>query len=304
MNRRYVRRTAAPLLHCRGEAGRARRRRRSSSPPRRARAVARAIEYRGAAKPGVSVLGIDVGGQVAGRGRGGVRAAGARRAGHDPRRRPRLPRSARLARLAQRRRPRRARSTPARRVALVVPLDDHVRPVLAQRRRAGDVLRAARARRAARRCRPRSRCTGPRSSRRRRATGCELDRGGAARPARGGLDACRRAVPSAARWRSGTRGAQRRFDGGLLLAHRSSSTTTARASARSDVQLARALRVSPQSTVRGRIRPDRLARVVRPRLGRWFVRAHNAQFAVAGNRVRVVPSDPAATSMRAGRRRP
>jgi vancomycin resistance protein YoaR len=38
--------------------------------------------------------------------------------------------------------------------------------------------------------------------------------------------------------------------------------------------------------------PEALARVVRPRLGHWIVRAHNAQFAVAGDRVHVVPSRP------------
>jgi vancomycin resistance protein YoaR len=38
--------------------------------------------------------------------------------------------------------------------------------------------------------------------------------------------------------------------------------------------------------------PDALARVVRPRLGHWIVRAHNAQFSVDGGRVRIVPSRP------------
>ena len=37
---------------------------------------------------------------------------------------------------------------------------------------------------------------------------------------------------------------------------------------------------------------DRLARIVRPRLGKWIVRAHNAQFVVAGNRVHVTQSRP------------
>jgi vancomycin resistance protein YoaR len=35
-----------------------------------------------------------------------------------------------------------------------------------------------------------------------------------------------------------------------------------------------------------------LARLVRPRLGKWIVRAHNARFVVAGARVRVAPSRP------------
>jgi vancomycin resistance protein YoaR len=37
---------------------------------------------------------------------------------------------------------------------------------------------------------------------------------------------------------------------------------------------------------------DQLARIVRPRLGKWIVRAHNAQFVVVGNRVRVTQSRP------------
>ncbi len=37
---------------------------------------------------------------------------------------------------------------------------------------------------------------------------------------------------------------------------------------------------------------EQLARIVRPRLGKWIVRAHNAQFIVAGNRVRVTQSRP------------
>jgi vancomycin resistance protein YoaR len=36
--------------------------------------------------------------------------------------------------------------------------------------------------------------------------------------------------------------------------------------------------------------PEALARVVRPRLGHWIERAHNAQLAVTGDRVHVVPS--------------
>jgi vancomycin resistance protein YoaR len=35
-----------------------------------------------------------------------------------------------------------------------------------------------------------------------------------------------------------------------------------------------------------------LARLVRPRLGKWIVRAHNARFVVAGDTVHVVPSQP------------
>jgi vancomycin resistance protein YoaR len=58
-------------------------------------------------------------------------------------------------------------------------------------------------------------------------------------------------------------------------------------------QLARALRIRT-SAHRFAVGFDleALSRVVRPRLGTWIERAHNAQFAVAGNKVRVVPSRP------------
>ena len=67
-------------------------------------------------------------------------------------------------------------------------------------------------------------------------------------------------------------------------AHRGALTRT---------QLAHALSVRPDGhrfavTLDG----DQLARIVRPRLGKWIVRAHNAQFVVAGNRVQVTQSRP------------
>jgi vancomycin resistance protein YoaR len=61
----------------------------------------------------------------------------------------------------------------------------------------------------------------------------------------------------------------------------------------SQLQLAHALRIKTRAhrfTVA--FDSERLARVVRPRVGRWLVRAHNAQFAVSGDRVHVVPSRP------------
>ena len=58
-------------------------------------------------------------------------------------------------------------------------------------------------------------------------------------------------------------------------------------------QLARALSVHRAGhRFAVRLDGDQLARIVRPRLGTWIVRAHNAQFAVAGNRVRVTQSRP------------
>ena len=62
----------------------------------------------------------------------------------------------------------------------------------------------------------------------------------------------------------------------------------ARRGALTRTQLAHALSVKPEGS-RFVVSLDggRLARIVRPRLGKWIVRAHNAQFVVAGSRVRV-----------------
>jgi len=58
-------------------------------------------------------------------------------------------------------------------------------------------------------------------------------------------------------------------------------------------QLARALDVHPDgSRFAVTLDGERLARIVRPRLGKWIERAHNAQFVVTGNRVRVTDSRP------------
>jgi vancomycin resistance protein YoaR len=67
----------------------------------------------------------------------------------------------------------------------------------------------------------------------------------------------------------------------------------ARLGALTPLQLAHALLIRPR-THRYAVRfdPDKLALAARPRLGRWITRAHNAQFAVSGDQVRVVPSRP------------
>ena len=58
-------------------------------------------------------------------------------------------------------------------------------------------------------------------------------------------------------------------------------------------QLAHTLRIRPRKhRYAVAFDPDSLARLVRPRVVRWIERAHNAQFAVNGDRVRVVPSRP------------
>jgi vancomycin resistance protein YoaR len=56
------------------------------------------------------------------------------------------------------------------------------------------------------------------------------------------------------------------------------------------IQIARAVHIDAALHVT--LDGDRLARVVRPRLGSWIQRAHNAQFVVNGDRVRVAPSRP------------
>ncbi len=61
----------------------------------------------------------------------------------------------------------------------------------------------------------------------------------------------------------------------------------ARLGALTRAQTARALRIDGANV---RLDGDRLAQVIRPRLGRWIVRAHNAQFVVARSGVRIVPS--------------
>jgi vancomycin resistance protein YoaR len=67
----------------------------------------------------------------------------------------------------------------------------------------------------------------------------------------------------------------------------------ARLGALPPLQLAHALRIVPREhRFVVRFDGDALARTIRPRLGRWIDRAHNAQFAVAGDSVRVVPSQP------------
>jgi vancomycin resistance protein YoaR len=67
----------------------------------------------------------------------------------------------------------------------------------------------------------------------------------------------------------------------------------ARLGALTPVQLSRALRVHRRThRFAVMLEPETLARAVRPRLGRWIERAHNAQFVVSGDRVHVAPSRP------------
>jgi vancomycin resistance protein YoaR len=65
----------------------------------------------------------------------------------------------------------------------------------------------------------------------------------------------------------------------------------ARRGALSPAQIARALEIGRHGNrIAVALDGDALARAVRPRLGRWIQRAHNAQFVVAGDAVTVTPS--------------
>jgi vancomycin resistance protein YoaR len=67
----------------------------------------------------------------------------------------------------------------------------------------------------------------------------------------------------------------------------------ARRGALTQVQLARALRIRRVHHRFGvRFDGERLAQIVRPRLGSWISRAHNARFVVAGDRVKITQSAP------------
>ena len=58
-------------------------------------------------------------------------------------------------------------------------------------------------------------------------------------------------------------------------------------------QIARAVRITPNAhDVDVSLAGADLARILRPRFGKWVVRAQNARFVVKGKRVRVVPSRP------------
>ena len=67
----------------------------------------------------------------------------------------------------------------------------------------------------------------------------------------------------------------------------------ARRGALSPAQIARALSVEPNGhSFKVQLDGEALAKVVRPRLGKWIQRAHNARFVVAGAKVSVIPSQP------------
>jgi vancomycin resistance protein YoaR len=252
--------------------------------------VARAIEYRGAAKPGVTVLGIDVGGKSRSEIEAALRRWGGRpvtiRAGG---RSYHVPRSW-LVSVDLRATASRALASGSP-VALVLPMSDQVKPVVRRAGGASDVLEQL----ARSESKPVSAAvtiegthvdvTAARDGRRldRAALLDRLAENTAV------IDAPFTQLAPAIRdpaARSAASTAE------LLIAKPVSlEYHGARLGALSPLQLAHALRIRTR-THRYAVGfdPERLAHAVRPRLGRWFLRAHNAQFAVAGDRVRIVPS--------------
>lgn len=250
----------------------------------------RALEYRGAAKPGVHVVGVDVGG----RGRARIEAVVRRwaaepvtvhvgsRAFHVPREWVVAVDPARTA----------SRALAAGSVAsLVAPRRVDVTPVLASASNARNVLAAiAQANRAPVSASVRLEGTTVVVSHAR--VGLAVDRRALLGLfAAGGLDIrapftlVRPAIRDAAAERAA---AEIRADvgGPVMLDHRG-----ARLGALTARQIARAVRIAPRAhTIDVSLDAGTLARLVRPRLGRWLVRARNARFAVGGDSVRVVPS--------------
>ncbi|MBA3843006.1 MAG: VanW family protein [Actinobacteria bacterium] len=255
-------------------------------------AVVRGIDYRGAAKPGVSVLGVDVGGKSRAEIQSALRTWAARpvtirAGGHSYH----LPRGWLVAVdvHATATRALGAGST----VSLLVPEHHDVSPVVRRAGRAGNVLREL-----ARAGRPAASAQvvlhGTQAVVTPAQVGRQLDSAELVhRLARNGdvvdapfavsrpaiLDPAARSAASTAE---------------LLLARPVSiSYHGAQLGALTPVQLARALRIRSR-THRFAVGfdADALARVVRPRLGRWITHAHNAQFAVSGDLVHVVASRP------------
>ena len=144
--------------------------------------------------------------------------------------------------------------------------------------------------------------TAPRSPRASSSTGRRSPRRRPARACGSTARLCSVASPSIARCsRPPTSGCARRSATRPLQAAASEARTLLARPVAIDYHGARLGALTPAQTrarrfgVDGadvRLEGERLARVIRPRLGRWIVRAHNAQFVVAGSRVRIVPSRP------------
>jgi vancomycin resistance protein YoaR len=253
-------------------------------------AGARAIEYSGAAKPGVSVLGVDVGGKSRSQVESAVRAWSRRpvtiRAGG---RSFHVPRGWLVAVDA--------RATASRALAagsplsLVVPSHDDVKPVLGRAGEAGNVLdQLARAGTTARSSTVRVEGTHVVTTPAR--IGRKLDRGallglltGDAETIEAPFTAVRPPILDPAA-RSAASTAELLLAGPIAVEYHG-----ARLGGLSPLQLAHALLIRPRAhRFAVRFDPELLARFTRPRLGRWIKHAHNAQFAVSGDNVHVVPS--------------
>jgi vancomycin resistance protein YoaR len=251
-------------------------------------AVARAIQYHGAAKPGVHVLGVDVGGKsrtdieraLARWSRSEVTIRGASRSYHVPR--------GWLVALDVRATAERALDAGSD-VALVVPSRVDVSPVVRRSSGASNVLdELARSGRAARDADVALRGTHVTVTPAR--DGRALDRAELLQRLSGDADVVdapyRRLAPKVTT--AAARAAAARVEQ-LVSAPVRIEYHGARRGAVTPVQIARAVRVDGAKVS---LDGARLADVIRPRLGKWIVRAHNARFAVAGDSVHVVPSAP------------
>jgi vancomycin resistance protein YoaR len=255
-------------------------------------AVARGLQFRGAAKPGVHVLGVDVGGKSRAQIESQLRSWSAhavtiRTGGHAYH----VPRGWLVA-IDIRSTARRALDAGST-VSFLVPQRVDVPPVVAPAGGSADVLRAL-----AKSGRSSSSATvtlhGTTVTTTPARDGLALDRAELLRLLAGNsnditapfthdapaiLDPAARSAASTAR---------------LLLAQPVSiDYHGARRGSLPPAELARALKIHQRAhRFAVGFDPETLARVVRPRLGKWIRRAHNAQFAVSGELVNVVPSRP------------
>ena len=255
-------------------------------------AVARGLQFRGAAKPGVHVLGVDVGGKSRSQIEAGLRAwsrraVTIRTGGHHYH----VPRGWLVA-LDVRATAGRALGAGSA-VALVVPSRVDVAPVVAAAAGSSDVLRAL----AAADREPVSATVavhGTTVTTTPAQDGLQLDTAALLRllsADRSTIDAPFRHIAPAIRDPAARSAAS---TAKVLLAQAVAiDYHGARRGSLLPAQLAHALRIR-QRTHRFAVAldPELLARVVRPRLGTWIQRAHNARFVVAGDRVRVAPSRP------------
>jgi vancomycin resistance protein YoaR len=255
-------------------------------------AIARALQFQGAAKPGVHVLGLDVGGRSRSEIVKTLRAWSAERVtirggGHSYH----VPRGWLVSVDADATATRALQAGPWN--SLVIPERVDVQPVVSRAGNAGNVLgQIARANRP-----PASasvRVSGTQAVATAARDGLTLDRAVLLqRLARKQtvIDApFRRTAPEISD--AEARRAATKIDA-LLAQPVTVDYHGARRGTLTPHQLARALMVGADgASIATGFDPELLARIVRPRLGKWIQRAHNAQFAVSGDRVHVVPSRP------------